>query len=119
MKIKAVDFILYNVSDYKRSVNFYRDILGLKLTEEYGGYWGEFEVGNTVFAISAGDPVIKGSSMVAFAVDDVKGAIEYLKSKDVKTEEGLHESEVCFMTTIIDPDGNKIKLHQRKDGTCG
>lgn len=54
MQIKGVDFVLYHVSDYKRAVEFYRDILGLKLGEEYGGYWGEFAVGSVTLAISAG-----------------------------------------------------------------
>jgi predicted enzyme related to lactoylglutathione lyase len=53
------------------------------------------------------------------AVDDVNKAIEYLKSKEVKVIEKPHETEVCFMATIADPDGNEIKLHQRKDGTVG
>lgn len=119
MQIRGVDFVLYNVSDYKRAVTFYRDILGLKLSEEYGGYWSEFDTGNVILAIRARGPVVKGGAMVALAVDDVKKAIEYLKAKKVKIIEEFHESEVCLMAIITDPDGNKIKLHQRKDGTSG
>ena len=29
------------------------------------------------------------------------------------------ESPVCWMAVVTDPDGNKILLHQRKDGTFG
>jgi predicted enzyme related to lactoylglutathione lyase len=119
MKIKGVDFVLYNVSDYKRAVAFYRDVLGLKLVDEYRGYFGEFAVGKVTLAICAGESVSKGGAMVALAVDDVNKAVEYLKSKKVKVIEKPHETEVCFMATIADPDGNEIKLHQRKDGTVG
>jgi predicted enzyme related to lactoylglutathione lyase len=29
------------------------------------------------------------------------------------------ETRVCWMSFIADPDGNRICLHQRKDGTAG
>jgi predicted enzyme related to lactoylglutathione lyase len=29
------------------------------------------------------------------------------------------ESPVCWMAVVEDPDGNKILLHQRKNGTAG
>ncbi len=119
MQIKGVDFVLYHVSDYKRAVEFYRDILGLKLGEEYGGYWGEFAAGPVTLAISAGEAVSKGGAIIALAVDDVKKAVEYLKTKKVKIVEEPNETEVCFMATVADPDGNEIKLHYRKDGTVG
>lgn len=119
MKITGVDFVLYHVSDYKRAVEFYCDVLGLKLGEEYGGYWGEFAVGPVTLAISAGQTVSKGGALIALAVDDVKKTIEYLKTKKVKIVEEPDESEVCFMATIVDPDGNEIKLHHRKDGAIG
>jgi len=119
MQIKGVDFVLYNVSDYKRAVAFYRDVLGLKLSEEYGGYWGEFSIGPITLAIRAGDPVTKGGAVIALAVDDVKKAVEYLKTKKVMIIDEPHEGKVCFKATIADPDGNEIKLHHRKDGTIG
>ncbi len=122
MHIKGVDYILYYVSDYKRAVAFYRDILGLKLTEEYKGYGGEFDAGTTtlaILAINAGKNVSKGGAIVALAVDDVTKSIKYLKTKKVKIIEEPRETEVCFTATIADPDGNKIKLHRRKNGTVG
>ena len=42
MKIRGVDFVLYNVSGYKKAVGFYRDVLGLKLIDEYGGVLAGF-----------------------------------------------------------------------------
>ncbi len=29
------------------------------------------------------------------------------------------ETPDCFMAAVADPDGNKILIHQRKDGTAG
>ena len=118
MKIKGIDFVLYPVSDYKRSVAFYRDILGLILTHEYKDYWCEFDTGAGTFVITSHEIVSKGAT-VAFAVDDLKKAVEYLKAKKVNVTEEPRETGVCFMATVLDPDGNEIILHQRKDATVG
>ncbi len=119
MKIRGVDFIFYNVSNLKKSVEFYRDILGLKLNAKPSESWAEFETGNLAFAIGVYGPVANGGGQVAFAVGDIKKALEFLKSKKVKIVQELYEANVCFMAIVADPDGNQFMLHQRKDGTVG
>ena len=64
-------------------------------------------------------PGYKGGATVALAVEDMKAAVKYLKSKKVAFVQEPDESGVCWMATVADPDGNKIILHQRKDGTVG
>ena len=56
---------------------------------------------------------------VAIAVDDVTKAIEELRAKRVTVAMDASETSVCFTGMIVDPDGNNIWLHQRKDGTAG
>lgn len=119
MKIRGVDFVFYNVSNLKNSVEFYRDILGLKLNSEPSESWAEFETGNMAFAIGVYGPVAVGGCQVAFAVDDIKKALELLKSKKIKIVQDLYEAKACSMAIATDPDGNQFMLHQRKDGTVG
>lgn len=57
--------------------------------------------------------------VAAVAVDDVKGALEYLKGKGVTINMELQDFNPCHMASISDPDGNEIVLHHRKDGTVG
>lgn len=124
MKIRAVDFVLYKVSDYKKSVKFYKDILELKIAEEYGGFWAEFDAGNVTLALRAprkGEKFKRntGESAIALAVHNVKETIEELRLKGVKIIIETEETPVCFMAEISDLDGNHIILHQRKDKTAG
>lgn len=130
MKVRGVDFIAYNISDYKRSVKFYRDVLGLPLASEYMGAWAEFAAGPSTVAIIApefhGDKNIgkkghtqSGGASVALAVEDMKKAIAHLKKKGVKIVGEPRESGGCWTAMIADPDNNLIILHQRKDGTFG
>lgn len=126
MNIRGTDFIYYQTNDIDKAIAFYRDTLGLEM---YGHFeemkWAEFNAGNTTFAIndpSAFDANMKaqpGGAAVAFSVDDVAAAIEELESKGVKVTLPVNESPVCHFACILDPDGNTVWLHQRKDGTFG
>ncbi len=124
MKVRGVDFVFYNVTNMDRAVAFYRDVLGLKVIGEVGKMWTEFETGNLalVVGVYGAAPVPKGKKgnvSVGLSVDDVKGALEYLKSKDVAVNMELQDFPSCHMASISDPDGNEIVLHHRKDGTVG
>ncbi len=124
MRIKAIGFVFLNVSDFRRSVHFYTEILGLKQTHEYKGSWAEFDAGNVTLAIGVygkgPSPKQRGNSTaVAFAVDDVEKAVAFLKRKGVVVVLPIKEHGVCFMAMVVDPDGNELILHKRKDNTAG
>lgn len=124
MKIRGVDYVFFNVTDFERAKTFYKDVLGLKPLMEFGGGWAEFDAGTLALAIGAfgAKPLAPGQKCnvsVALAVDDVKAAVEHLKKKGVKITQETQEHPPCFMASIADPDGNEIFLHQRKDGTAG
>ena len=57
MKIRGTDFVYYQTSDIEKSIEFYRDTLGLEM---YGYFeevkWAEFNAGNATFAIN--DPTV-------------------------------------------------------------
>ena len=56
MKLKKLDYTIVFVSDMKRSVEFYRDVLGLPLKFESPG-WSEFATGGTTLALHLGDAI--------------------------------------------------------------
>ena len=123
MKAKAVDFIAYTVTDMDKAEAFYRDILGLDVSVQRGepgtrgnGYM-EFEVAGTSIGLTQMPPLPNGA--MALAVDDINQALEELRGKGVEIGMEPVETPVCFLASVADPDGNKIILHQRKDGTHG
>lgn len=124
MKVRAVDFISCAVTDMDRSEAFYRDVLGLEVEVARGepgtrasGYM-EFDAGGTAIALVA-LPDLHPNALPALAVEDVAAAIEELRGKGVTIAMDPIETPVCFMAVVADPDGNRILLHQRKDGTAG
>ncbi|HNX03926.1 MAG TPA: VOC family protein [Opitutales bacterium] len=124
MQIKGTDFVLYEVSDLDRSVEFYRDVLGLKQTwrnDEVGG--AEFDLVQTTLSLYAPQkaegrtPAPGGTLFIAVA--NVQQAVEQLLAKGVSVIFGPMDTPVCEMACFLDPDGNRLGLHHRKDGTVG
>ncbi|MEW6755735.1 MAG: VOC family protein [Candidatus Latescibacterota bacterium] len=127
MKVRGTDFVLYEVSDLARSIAFYRDNLGLTLTEnleEYG--WAELQAGPLTLALfdpakmrtEAPEPRVGGAA-VFLAVQGVREAVEELRGKGVKVLMEFMETPVCCQAIVADPDGNVIGLHERRDGSFG
>ena len=126
MNIRGTDFVYYQTNDIERSIEFYRDTLGLELLGHFEEVkWAEFSAGNATFAVNdptAFDPDAKaqaGGAAVSFAVEDVEQAISELQGKGVTVTIPAQETPVCHFACIADPDGNNVWLHERKDGTFG
>lgn len=125
MKVLGTDFVIYQSNDVARSVAFYRDVLGLKLEGHWEEIdWAEFAAPPTTLALwnpakTVGAPAETGGGSIALAVDDVAAAVEELKAKGVTIAAELMDTPVCEMAVIVDPDGNRVLLHHRKDGSWG
>jgi catechol 2,3-dioxygenase-like lactoylglutathione lyase family enzyme len=122
MKIRGIDFVMYQVSDLARAAKFYRETLGLPqemYSEEWK--WAEFNCGNVTLALNSGVklPDVIAGGRIALAVDDVFAACAALKAQGVRFAIEPTDYSVCHAAAILDPDGNTVILHRRADGTCG
>ncbi|HUK82814.1 MAG TPA: VOC family protein [Verrucomicrobiae bacterium] len=122
MKIRGIDFVLYQVSDLARAAAFYREVLGLPqevYSEEWK--WAEFNCGSTTLALKAGErlPGAASGGRIALAVDDIHAAHDELKKRGVRVVSEPRDYSVCRAMEILDPDGNVVILHRRADGTFG
>ena len=125
LETRAIDYVVYGVSDLERAIPFYRDVLGLPFDYVYEGWWAEFRVAPVSLALcgppvgQAPRPGYAGGATVALAVPDVAAAVAELRRAGVPVLLEPVESPVCWTAAVADPDGNRINLHQRKDGTAG
>lgn len=117
--VREVDFVMINVSDIDRAVDFYENTLGLEKTVQWGTMpaW-EFETGNVTLAVV--DPRGFGREFsgpspttIALRVDDVAVARAELEAKGVQFFIDTIDSGVCHMAVFGDPDGNGLMLHHR------
>lgn len=123
--VRALDFVMYNTKDIRGTRAFYRDLFGFKRGEEWNDWWSEFATEPLTLCLNGTEHDRhpewdwSGPACVALAVDDVPGAVEICRKRGVKILIEPTETRVCWMAWIADPDGNRICLHSRKDGTAG
>lgn len=116
--IRDIAFTVYPSKDVAKLADFYTNVLGLKKTnhlEEDGKtMYAEFTVGSGYFGIMPAEWMEReagSASGIGFEVDDLDGWLKTLESKGVKTEKP-YDTPVCRLSSIVDPDGNKITFHQ-------
>lgn len=76
--IERIYYITFPVSDLKRAISFYENILGLKKTGEWPNY-ATFDVGGVQFGIEP-----RGKQEIFLLVDDVDKVYRELEAKGVK-----------------------------------
>ena len=114
MRVEQVDFVTIPTRDVKRSVEFYRDVLGIPESVYQGA---EIETPNVTF--SFWNPEEDGLEFQAneagfgLRVDDVAKARKELESKGVEFLGETVDTGVCHMGLFKDPDGNAVILHRR------
>jgi catechol 2,3-dioxygenase-like lactoylglutathione lyase family enzyme len=82
------------VSDINAAREFYEGLLGLRLSQDMGGEWLEYDIGGTTFAISTADtdhPVPVRGAVFAFEVSDLDAEVARLQGAGAR-----------FRGTIID-----------------
>jgi len=119
-----IDYTMIVVSDMKRSVEFYRDKLGIPLKFE-SPEWTEFATGTTTLALHGGgiareyqdtgdQSKVAGACSIGFNVEDVDKTYEELKSKAITfvMPPTQREGEGIKLAVAIDPDGLPISFAQ-------
>jgi len=111
--IKKINHLTFPVSDLKKAIAFYENILGLKKTAEWSNY-AIFDVGGTELALEP-----KGEGIDIFMlVDDVDKEYQDLKKKGVNfVTEPKDQSWGGRTAMFADPDGNRFIIESFKKGT--
>lgn len=124
---KAIEHVGVKVADLERSLSFYTDIMGFKLTErgvrvdvrldlaflEPPGGGAQIELIHPAgFSGGLDEGVVNHFS---FSVDDIDAALVHLRAKGVEISSGpltvLGGHRIAF---FYGPDGEKLELFQRK-----
>lgn len=121
---KQLDYAMVVVSDMARSIEFYRDTLGIALKFE-SPEWTEFNTGTTTLALHgggvkqepagpAGEGKPAGACSIGFNVENLDTAYEELKAKGVEfvMPPCEPEGQGIRLAVGLDPDGLHISFAQ-------
>jgi catechol 2,3-dioxygenase-like lactoylglutathione lyase family enzyme len=113
VQVEQVDFVSVPTRDIGRAVAWYRDALGLPVSEFSPG---EVETPNVTLSFwnpdRDGEPFQPNEAGIALRVPDVAAAVEEARAAGAEVM-GIEDIGVCHMGFVRDPDGNVLILHRR------
>jgi catechol 2,3-dioxygenase-like lactoylglutathione lyase family enzyme len=119
--ITALAHVCFTVSDLERSIEFYRDGLGLipafDFTDPKGRRYGLYlHAGGRnfieLFEGQVGAPAAKPSFRhICLEVDDIESTVHSLRERGIEVSEMKMGVDHSYQAWIADPDGNRIELH--------
>src|SRR5271157_5566679 len=105
------------VSNMDRAVQFYTQVLGLKLTNRFGHDWATVDAGKglTIGLHPASPkypaPGTKGAIVLGLEIDEpIESAVARLSKKGVRMNSSVVRGEAGNFVHLDDPDGNEIYL---------
>ena len=109
----SFDAVYYHVTDMEKSIAFYRDVLGFRLTSR--DYVARFDIDGVLFELvpnPPGQPLTgKGNARLSLGVTDIQRATRDLQAKGVATTPVKAEPG-GMLSYFKDPDGNELCLWQ-------
>lgn len=112
--LSSVGTVMLGVGNLARSVEFYRDTLGMKLQQQFPGF-AFFSAGGITLVLS--EPLLRarpgtgGAVEVVFSVDGVRSAHEALGQRGVHfTNEPRAVSGDLWAANFDDPDGHHLSI---------
>jgi len=112
--IPPLSMIMLGARDVEKSIPFYRDLLGLKLTQEFGGF-AFFDAGKVTLILSedharSANPVA-GATEIVFSVEDVRAAHAALSAQGVQfCKDPFQVNGPMWAAHMHDPDGHLLSI---------
>lgn len=113
----------FAVRDTTAAKAFYRDVLGLDVTEDHGILSLHLAGGATVIAYLKDDHVAAGFTILNFPVADIDAAVDELVARGVsferydamaQDEKGIMRAGGPFIAWFTDPSGNVMSVLQNR-----
>jgi catechol 2,3-dioxygenase-like lactoylglutathione lyase family enzyme len=114
MSTSRISHVMLGVESAARSLEFYRDKLGLTLQSEHPGFAfldaGGFTLGLSEGLARACETRV-GATELVFGVEDVRAEYDSLKSKGIEfSHEPRAVAGPMFAANFTDPDGHRLSI---------
>lgn len=109
------------VSDMNRAVQFYVEVLGLKLEYRAGDHWAQVDAGEGMKlglhpeSETASAPGTRGAIQIGLNVTEpLDRVVEVIRSRGGKFEGDIRDDKTVRIAFVNDPDGNELYLCELK-----
>ncbi len=100
------------VADLDRSINFYTNVLGMKLKNRFGDHWADIEAPGLSIGLHPTKQRISPSNnlQIGLRVENLEESMALLKESGLQFSQG--DDQNVRLAGFKDPDGNSLFLVQ-------
>jgi predicted enzyme related to lactoylglutathione lyase len=113
--LEGVAVVWMPVQDIERAKGFYRNTLGLEITNEDGD-WAEVDANGLTIGLNGREPEgagAEGGPIVTFQPEaGLETTVDNLKDQGVEVPAGISEHPWGRVTTFKDSEGNNVQLYE-------
>ena len=113
--LRGVAVVWMPVEDIERAKGFYRDTLGLQITNE-DGEWAEVDANGLTIGLNGREPAGAGDTggpVVTFqSQGDLEETVSNLKEQGVAVQAEISEHPWGRVATFKDSEGNDLQLYE-------
>jgi predicted enzyme related to lactoylglutathione lyase len=113
--LRGIAVVWMPVQDIERAKGFYRDTLGLQITNEDGD-WAEVDANGLTLGLNGREPSGakgEGGPLVTFQPErSLEETLDDLKNQGVEVPAGISEHPWGRVATFKDSEGNDIQLYE-------
>jgi predicted enzyme related to lactoylglutathione lyase len=113
--LEGVAVVWMPVQDIERAKGFYRNTLGLEITNEDGD-WAEVDANGLTIGLNGREPegaAAEGGPIVTFQPEaGLETTVDNLKDQGVEVPAGISEHPWGRITTFKDSEGNNVQLYE-------
>jgi predicted enzyme related to lactoylglutathione lyase len=113
--LEGVAVVWMPVQDIERAKGFYKDTLGLPITNEDGD-WAEVDANGLTIGLNGREPSgagVEGGPVVTFQPEaSLQATVEDLQGQGVEVPAGISDHPWGRVATFKDSEGNDIQLYE-------
>jgi predicted enzyme related to lactoylglutathione lyase len=113
--LEGVAVVWMPVQDIERAKRFYRDTLGLPITNEDGN-WAEVDANGLTIGLNGREPSgagVEGGPVVTFQPEaSLQETVDDLQGQGVEVPAGISDHPWGRVATFKDSEGNDIQLYE-------
>ncbi len=114
--LRGVAVVWMPVQDIERAKGFYRDTLGLRITNE-DGEWAEVDANGLTIGLNGREPSgagVDGGPVVTFQPEgNLEETLDALQDQGVEVPAGISEHPWGRVATFKDSEGNDMQLYEQ------
>jgi len=118
--MNILDSVIFYTNDIDRVVDYYTNVIGLRLEYRSGDKYASFLFDNNVrlgIKKAVEEREVPGAQTFFLAVEDAEAEFKKAQGKGLSIRKQLVKEPWAIEFSVLDPDGNKIEFVQKIDST--